>query len=89
MAKLNLRNLKNFKQGIMSLTPLQLSVGKISGYAGMILGITMAGISMLIQHSWGLGIFMIFLAWFQLMGLIGEFKSYKGLKEMERTMEGI
>ena len=80
---MNLKNLKNIKRGFKELTPLQLSLGKVWGYIGMIVGIVMACVVMFQNKSWGLGIFLAFLAWLQLMSLIGEYQSYKGLKEME------
>lgn len=79
---MNLKNLKNIKKGFKELTPLQLSLGKVWGYIGMVVGIIMACFTMFLNKSWGLGIFLAFLAWFQLMGLIGEIKAYQGLKEM-------
>ena len=81
--QMNLRNLKNFKQGMKDLTPIQLGEGKLVGYYGMIVGLSLACINMFRNGSWGFGIFLIFLVWFQIMGLIGQKQSLKGLKDME------
>ena len=80
---INLKNLKNFKQGIKDTTPLQLSQSKLWGYAGMIFGLALACITTLLKYNWGFGIFLFFLTWLQLMFGIGEYKGYLGLKDME------
>lgn len=84
---MNLKNLKYFKKGIQELTPLQLSQGRIAGLIGMIIGLILATINMVIQKNWGFTIFLTFLAWLQLMGLLGELKQYTGLKEMMQQVE--
>jgi len=84
---MNLKNLKNFKKGITELTPVQLSQGRIAGYAGMVIGLSMATFNMVMQKNWGFTVFLSFLAWFQLMGLLGELKQYKGLKKMMQQVE--
>lgn len=81
---MNLKNLKHFKKGIMELTPLQLSQGKLAGYVGMVIGLSCATVTSFIAGAWGIGIFLIFLTWFQTMGGIGEYQAYNGLKEMEK-----
>ena len=84
---MNLKNLKNFKKGLTELTPLQLSHGRIAGYTGMIIGLSLATINMVMAHNWGFTIFLTFLAWLQLMSLLGELKQLKGLKEMMQQVE--
>ena len=84
---MNLKNLKNLKKGFQELTPTQISQGKIAGYIGMIIGILLADIRMFMGGSWGLGIFMAFLCWFQLMGLAAEIQGYKNLQLMEEQMK--
>ena len=81
--KMNLKNLKHFKKGMKELTPIQIGEGKLIGYYGMVVGLSLACITMFRNRSWGLGIFLIFLVWFQIMGLISEKQSLKGLKDME------
>lgn len=83
---MNLKNLKNFKKGLMELTPVQLSQGKLWGYTGMIVGLSLACITMFQSGSWGFGIFLFFLVWLQIVMLIGEYQSYKGLKQMAKNM---
>ena len=85
--KMNLKNLKNFKKGMKELSPTQLSKGKVAGYYGMVVGLTLATIQTLYNGSWGLGIFLGFLVWFQIMGLIGEKQSLKGLMAMEEQQK--
>lgn len=85
--KMNLKNLKNLKKGFTELTQLQLSEGKIEGYIGMVVGLILASITTLLNHAWGLGIFLVFLTWFQVMGLLGELKQRKNLMELEATMK--
>jgi len=84
---MNLKNLKNFKQGIKDLSPIQLSKGKVAGYYGMVVGLMLATITTFSNGSWGLGIFLAFLVWFQIMGLIGEKQSLKGLIAMEEQQQ--
>ncbi len=84
---MNLKNLKNFKKGMQELTPLQLSQGRIAGYIGMIIGLSLAAINNFILKTWGFAIFLTFLGWFQIMGLLGELKQYTGLKEMMKQVE--
>jgi len=83
---MNLKNLKNLKQGFKDLTPVQLSQGKLWGYIGMIVGLSMACVRMFQSKSWGFGIFLVFLVWLQLMMAIGEYQSLTGLKQMEKNM---
>ncbi len=86
---INLKNLKNLKQGFLDLTPLQLSTGRLSGYCGMVVGLSLATITTFMNKSWGIGIFLLFLTWFQSLGLIGEYQSNTNLKQMfmENNME--
>jgi len=84
---MNLKNLKNFKKGMKDLSPIQLSKGKVIGLYGMIFGLTLADITMFMNRSWGLGIFLIFLVWLQIMSLIGEKQSLKGLIAMEEQQQ--
>jgi len=84
---MNLKNLKYFIKGMRELTPLQLSYGRVVGYVGMVIGLSMATFNMVMQKNWGFTVFLSFLAWFQLMGLLGELKQYKGLKEMMKQVE--
>lgn len=84
--KMNLKNLKNLKKGMMELTPVQLSKGKVSGLWGMIVGLVLATFTSFKVHSWGIGIFLMFLVWFQAISLIGEYKNLNTLKAMEDTI---
>ncbi len=86
---MNLKNLKNLKQGFKELTPIQLSQGKLWGYIGMIVGLSMACVRMFQSRSWGFGIFLVFLVWIQTISLIGEWQSLNGLKQMKKNMEEI
>ena len=82
----NLKNLKNFKEGVKNLTPVQLAQGKVSGYCGMIVGLILATYTSFRAGSIGIGIFLLFLTWFQVMSLIGEWKNLCNLKEMEQSI---
>jgi len=84
---MNLKNLKHFKKGMKELSPIQLSKGKVIGLYGMVFGLILADITMFMNKTWGLAIFLMFLVWFQIMGLIGEKQSLKGLKAMEELQK--
>ena len=79
---INLKNLKHLKKGILDLTPLQLSTSRLSGYVGMVVGLSLATITTFLNKSWGIGIFLLFLTWFQSVGMIGEYQSNTNLKEI-------
>ena len=84
---MNLKNLKYLKKGIMNLTPVQLSQGKVSGYIGMIVGLVLATYTTFYTGSIGLGIFLLFLCWFQIMSVLGEYKNLVNLKDMEISLQ--
>ena len=86
---MNLKNLKHLKKGFKELTPIQLSEGKQWGYAGMIVGLGLACVRMFQSGSWGLGIFLFFLSWLQIVMLVGERQAYNGLKSMQKNLEEI
>jgi hypothetical protein len=83
---MNLKNLKNFKEGIINLTPAQMSRGKISGYYGMIVGLGLATYTSFYSKSWGIGIFLFFLCWLQIFSLIGEHKQLRTINQMEQSL---
>ena len=83
---MNLKNLKHFKKGITSLTPIQLSQGRLAGYYGMVAGLVLATSTVFMSKSWGMGIFLLFLTWFQGMGLLTEIKTLDSLKDMQESL---
>lgn len=83
----NLKNLKNLKEGFRNLTPKQLSDGRLAGYIGMIIGLILATHKTVVEGSLGLAIFLGFLAFFQTVGMIGEWQQNRNLKEMEAMQD--
>lgn len=84
---INLKNIKNFKKGMDSLTPIQLSHGRLAGLYGMVVGLVLATYQTFKMGSWGLGIFLFFLTWFQSIGIVTEHKTLKSLKEIESSIK--
>jgi len=84
---IHLENLKNLKQGMKKLTPVQLAEGRIAGYVGMVVGLILATITTFLNKSYGIGIFLFFLTWFQGVGLVSECKAYWNLKEMQKMID--
>ena len=87
---MNLKNLKNFKQGVEALTPLQLSVGRLAGYAGLVAGALIGIIYMIIlKLAWYWWISLIFVLWLQVLAFIAELKTYYNLFNMQQEMSKI
>ena len=83
---MNLKNIKNLKRGLRELTPVQLCQGRLAGYYGMVVGLVLATYSTFYRGSWGLGIFLLFLTWFQFVSLLAEQKTLIALKEMQLSL---
>ena len=86
---LNLKNLKNFKKGIYSVTPLQLCNARISGYAGTIVGCMMAMYPLILSRTWGWTVVTFFVMVLQGAGLVGEIQTKKQLKEGEQQIQSV
>lgn len=84
---INLKNLKNLKQGFKDLTPIQIVQSKMWCYAGMAVGAALATIKFFQKGEWGLGIFLFFIALLQVVTFKAERQSYKGLKEFEKELQ--
>ena len=79
---MNLKNIKNLKQGLLDLTPEQQLYGKLIGIIGGIIGLTLALASLLLRQLWGFSIFVFFIIWIQVISYVGTRQQYKSTKEL-------
>ena len=91
-AKINLRNLRNFKEGVQSITPKQRLDISVYAYVGTMVGLTMALAAMVIalfyKFDWrtlGLSIFMAFFLLLQYLQLNSVLQQKKQIKVFENT----
>jgi len=83
---INLKNLKNLKQGFKQLTPSQFSEARMACYIGMTVGGSLATYALFVSKTWGLGIFMTFVTLLQLISFLGEKQKYQGLLEIQKQL---
>ena len=89
MAKINLRNLKYFKRGVIEYiqNPVQLSQGTQICYAGTSVGFGLATITSIIAKSWGFAIALFFFTILQIIFFLAENKKYKGMVALEKQIK--
>jgi hypothetical protein len=85
---MNLKKLtySNFKEGLYSVTPLQLCTSRIYGYIGTMLGAFITMLPLLLTHQWGWSIFIFFVLWLQCSALVGDLQQRKILIESEEQI---
>ena len=83
---MNLKNLKNLKEGMLNLTPEQQLKGKMIGLIGGIVGLILAMFTFMYTKKWGFTIFIFFLIWLQFIQYIGTRQQYLATKEMMKEV---
>lgn len=73
---MNLKKLKNLKEGLLNLTPEQQLKGKMVGLLGGIVGLILALATFIYSKRWGFSIFIFFLIWLQFIQYIGTRQQY-------------
>ena len=83
---MNLKNLKNLKEGMLNLTPEQQLKGKMIGLIGGIVGLILAMFTFMYTKKWGFTIFIFFLIWLQFIQYIGTRQQFLATKEMMKEV---
>lgn len=84
---MNLKNLKNFKEGLLNLTAIQQLKGKMIGLIGGIIGLILAMGTFIYAKRWGFTIFIFFLIWLQFITYIGTRQQYISTKELMQGLD--